>query len=91
MVKLERKNYRATFDKTDDVGRILNALRLQTGKSIELEKTLLFIDEIQESPQAIQTLRFFYEDFPELHVVAAGSLLEFALGKVGSFPLGRVD
>jgi len=51
----------------------------------------LFIDEIQESPKAIQLLRYFYEEIPELHVIAAGSLLEFAMRKVESFPVGRVE
>lgn len=91
LINLERKNYRDVFDRIDDLKRILDALRLQTGKSIKEGKTLLFIDEIQESPTAIQSLRFFYEDFPDLHVIAAGSLLEFALGDVGSFPVGRVE
>lgn len=53
--------------------------------------TLLFLDEIQESPKAIQQLRYFYEELPHIHVVAAGSLLEFALKKVPSFPVGRVE
>lgn len=52
---------------------------------------MLFIDEIQESPEAIQMLRYFYEEFPDLHVIAAGSLLEFAMKKVKSFPVGRVE
>lgn len=53
-------------------------------------KTLLFLDEIQACPQAIHSLWFFYEDYPELHVVAAGSLLESALKKTLSFGVGRV-
>lgn len=55
------------------------------------EHTLLFIDEIQESPEAIQQLRFFYEQLPAVPVIAAGSLLEFAIGEVRSFPVGRVE
>jgi predicted AAA+ superfamily ATPase len=51
----------------------------------------LFIDEIQESPKAIQLLRFFYEEIPSLHIICAGSLLEFAIQKVKSFPVGRVE
>jgi len=51
----------------------------------------LFIDEIQESTKALQMLRFFYEEHPYLHVMAAGSLLEFALDKIESFPVGRVQ
>lgn len=53
--------------------------------------TLLFIDEIQEKPDAIAMLRYFYEELPELHVIAAGSLLEHSLSKVKSFPVGRVQ
>jgi predicted AAA+ superfamily ATPase len=53
-------------------------------------KTLLFFDEIQACPNAISSLRFFYEDYPELHVVAAGSLLEFALEILPSFGVGRI-
>ena len=52
--------------------------------------TLLFIDEIQQVPKAIIALRYFYEDFPELHVIAAGSLLDFAIEEVG-MPVGRVS
>jgi len=53
-------------------------------------KTLLFLDEIQSSPRAISSLRFFYEDYPDLHVIAAGSLLEFALEELPSFGVGRI-
>ena len=53
-------------------------------------ETLLFLDEIQSCESAIQSLRFFYEDFPELHVIAAGSLLEFALKNLSSFGVGRI-
>jgi len=53
-------------------------------------KTLLFIDEIQKSAEAIKSLWFFHEQLPELHVIAAGSLLEFALGETESFGVGRI-
>ncbi|WP_268224371.1 AAA family ATPase [Sinomicrobium oceani] len=59
--------------------------------SKELSDTLLFLDEIREEPKAIQLLCYFYEEIPELHVIAAGSLLEFALKEVQSFPVGRVE
>lgn len=52
--------------------------------------TLLFLDEIQACLPAISSLRFFYEKYPELHVIAAGSLLEFALEELPSFGVGRV-
>jgi uncharacterized protein len=53
-------------------------------------ETLLFFDEIQECPHAISSMRYFKEKFPELHIVAAGSLLEFVLGEI-SFPVGRIE
>lgn len=53
------------------------------------DETLLFLDEIQECPRAILTLRYFYEDLPQLHVIAAGSLLEFELRKI-SVPVGKI-
>jgi len=58
-------------------------------KPIIPRKPLLFLDEIQEAPQAIAALRYFYEQVPELHVIAAGSLLEFALQHTG-LPVGRL-
>lgn len=57
---------------------------------IEAGDTLLFFDEIQECPEAIMALRFFKEDYPELHVVAAGSLLEFTLQELPTFGVGRI-
>lgn len=56
-----------------------------------LKKTLLFIDEIQQEPKALNTLRYFYEKAPELYVIAAGSLLETLFNKNVSFPVGRVE
>jgi predicted AAA+ superfamily ATPase len=61
------------------------------GKQIIVGKTLLFFDEIQSCPAAIESLRFFYEDYPELHLIAAGSLLEFALEELNSFGVGRIQ
>ena len=60
------------------------------GKPIVAGQTLLFIDEIQASAEAIMTLRFFKEDMPDLHVIAAGSLLEFALETLPTFGVGRI-
>ncbi len=68
---------------------ILNHLELVTRRIIS-GKTLLFFDEIQACPRAITALRYFYEQIPELHVVAAGSLLEFAFDEI-SVPVGRVQ
>lgn len=68
---------------------ILSYLELATGR-ITPGKTLVFLDEIQACPRAIMALLYFYEQMPELHVVAAGSLLEFAFGEI-SIPVGRVQ
>lgn len=57
---------------------------------IEAGETLLFIDEIQACPEAINKLRYFYEQYPELHLIAAGSLLEFVLADIPSFGVGRI-
>jgi predicted AAA+ superfamily ATPase len=73
-----------------DPVRILSALEAILGKRIVPGRDLLFLDEIQACPRAIVALRYFYEELPELHVIAAGSLLEFALGGI-SVPVGRVD
>ena len=69
---------------------ILSYLELAAGQRIIPGKTLLFFDEIQACPRAIMALRYFYEELPKLHVVAAGSLLEFAFGKI-SIPVGRIQ
>ena len=67
---------------------IIQALEIETQKSIVPGTTLLFIDEIQECPAAIEALRYFKEKYPNLHVIAAGSLLEFVLNDANfSFPL----
>ena len=55
------------------------------------KRTLIFIDEIQNEPKAVQTLRYFYEKRPDLYVIAAGSLLESLMGRHISFPVGRVE
>ena len=69
---------------------ILPQLEVFAKAGITPKKTLLFFDEIQSCPRAIMALRYFYEELPELHVVAAGSLLDFAMSEI-SFPVGRVQ
>lgn len=92
VLNLEKPADKAYFDNGEDVKSIAESLFLSHNiSSRDMGETLLFIDEIQESPKAIQLLRYFYEDLPELHVIAAGSLLEFAMRKVKSFPVGRVE
>ncbi len=78
------------FDKNLDPKRIISELEILLGTKIITGTDLLFFDEIQAYPRAIMSLRYFYEDFPELHIIAAGSLLEFAMKDI-SFPVGRVQ
>jgi hypothetical protein len=71
---------------------ILNSIELISGTTITPSRTLLFLDEIQECPRAIMAMRYFKERLPELHLVGAGSLLEFALqDKNFRMPVGRVQ
>lgn len=72
------------------VSRIVSQMSAMCGKAIVPGRTLLFFDEIQTCPEAIMSLRFFKEDMPQLHVVAAGSLLEFALAELPTFGVGRI-
>ena len=73
-------------------GEIIDKLGVMAKAEIVPGKSLLFLDEIQQCPAAITSLRYFYEEMPELHVIGAGSLLEFALAKSDfSMPVGRVQ
>jgi len=85
----KRSDLHIHFEQDLDPGKILSYLELTTGR-ITPGKTLLFLDEIQACPRAIMALRYFFEEMPELHVIAAGSLLEFAIGEI-SVPVGRVQ
>lgn len=92
LLNLEKQSDAVLFEKYDDLKTLMDVLLLRSNMPAnQLDQTLLFIDEIQESPKAIQQLRYFHEEFPQIHVIAAGSLLDFALGQVKSFPVGRVD
>lgn len=82
--------YKSLFEKDLDVKRITPLISAMSKTSVTPGKTLLFLDEIQDCPQAIMALRYFREDMPELHVVAAGSLLEFALDELPTFGVGRI-
>ena len=75
-----------------DIERIIGELgSVVRGKRIIPGETLVFLDEIQDCPRAIQSLKYFCENMPELHVIAAGSLLGVALRENGiSFPVGKV-
>lgn len=83
--------FKTVFEDGFDLARILTAIEIQTGIKIEPGKTLLILDEIQEVPKALLSLKYFYEQIPQLHVACAGSLLGIALGKKTSFPVGKVE
>ena len=90
-INLEKQPSFIQFFQDDlDVKRIVPQLSAMVGKPIVAGQTLLFIDEIQASAEAIMSLRFFKEDMPDLHVIAAGSLLEFALETLPTFGVGRI-
>lgn len=81
---------RVFFQQNLEPDRICRNLSVYFGIPIVDEDTLLFFDEIQSCPEAIQALRFFYESRPGLHVIAAGSLLEFALADLPTWGVGRI-
>ena len=87
------KGLQSIFDYDFDINRILEELgSIVLGKKIVPGKTLLVLDEIQDCPRAIQALKYFCENLPELHVIGAGSLLGIALrGEGTSFPVGKVE
>ena len=90
-INLEKQpNLHQFFPDNVNVRQTCQMLSITTGIPIIPVKTLLFIDEIQSCPNAIRALRYFREDYPELHVIAAGSLLEFALDDLPSFAVGRI-
>lgn len=90
-VNFERHKTVKTFFQGDiDIRLIVQKIAIYINVPIEEGKTLLFLDEIQECPEAIMALRFFKEDYPGLHVIAAGSLLEFTLQELPTFGVGRI-
>lgn len=82
-----RNMFTGDFDTT----RIIRGLQIIAGKPIEPNHTLIIIDEIQEAPGALTSLKYFHENAPEYHVIAAGSLLGITLNRSGSFPVGKVE
>lgn len=92
MLNLEKAVDASFFDSYDNVHTLVEALFLSNNINPKDQgNTLLFIDEIQALPKAIQSLRYFYEEIPDLNIIAAGSLLEFAIKDVKSFPVGRIE
>lgn len=91
-LNLELPEDRAPFEQFKNLETLLQAIFFLKNKRIDTKsETLLFIDEIQEVPQAIHVLRYFYEQEPTIPVIAAGSMLETLFDKSVSFPVGRVD
>lgn len=71
--------------------RLIMGLELYAGRKIDPDNTLLIFDEVQEVPRALSSLKYFYENAPQYHIVCAGSLLGIALHEGTSFPVGKVD
>jgi len=86
----EKPDLISLFNGELDPEKICSELEIRMGQEIIESKSLLFIDEIQICPRAIMSLRYFYEKKPGLHVIAAGSLLEFVFSEI-SFPVGRIQ
>ena len=87
----DSKQLRNIFQDDFNIDRILIALQIETGLQINPENTLIIFDEIQEAEGAITSLKYFCENAPQYHILAAGSLLGIALHRHMSFPVGKVE
>ncbi len=85
------KRMNDVFQVDFDIKRILMNLNIETGVAITPEDTLIILDEIQEAPKVLESLKYFCEEAPEYHVVAAGLLLGVAIHDGVSYPVGKVD
>ncbi len=85
------KRMNDVFQVDFDIKRILMNLNIETGVAITPEDTLIILDEIQEAPKVLESLKYFCEEAPEYHIVAAGSLLGVAIHDGVSYPVGKVD
>lgn len=85
------KLLKGVFEEDFNINRIITALQIETGMLIQPENTLIIFDEIQEAPGALTSLKYFYENAPEYHIISAGSLLGVALNRQTSFPVGKVE
>ena len=74
-----------------NIDRLIMGIELYHGRKIDPDNTLLIFDEVQEVPRALSSLKYFYENAPQYHIVCAGSLLGIALHGGTSFPVGKVD
>lgn len=85
------KSMTTIFEDDYDPQRILSALEVFSGKKIEMGQTLIILDEIQEAPGGLTALKYFQEELPDLHLIAAGSLLGVGSKTTTSFPVGKVE
>ena len=90
-LNLEKKEERNIFEQGYPIDELIQAIFFYKNQEMGKGRILLFIDEIQASPSAVVYLRFFYESFPGLFIIAAGSLLETLIDTHISFPVGRVE
>jgi len=91
-LNLELSEDKEPFENFSSIEHLINTLFFLKNKTVAKKSTtLIFIDEIQEVPKALNTLRYFYELAPEISVIAAGSMLETLFDKNISFPIGRVE
>lgn len=88
---LKERAFRSLFEQDLDARRIVREIELRKNKRLEAGKTLLILDEVQEAPGALTSLKYFHEDMPGLHVAAAGSYMGIARHEGESFPVGKVD
>ena len=91
-VNLDTDNIaKSLFAQDLDVHRIIRGLEIAHNTKIIPEQTLIILDEIQEAPQALTALKYFYEQIPQYNIITAGSLLGVSLHEANSFPVGKVD
>lgn len=90
-LNLDEEDDRMLFEKYKNIDKLVDAIYVHCNQRKSDAPTLLFIDEIQNSPQAVSMLRYFYEKANHLYVICAGSLLESLIGNRISFPVGRVQ
>lgn len=90
-LNLEEKDNAELFANDSTFDDLLAGIFFKAKLPVDSPRTLIFIDEIQTEPKAVQALRYFYEKRPDLYVIAAGSLLESLMGRHISFPVGRVE
>ena len=89
---LEKNEDFILFENLNSVNRLIQLLFIARGFQINADgSTLIFIDEVQEKPEVIETLRYFKEDYAKIDIVVTGSLLEFGLNKISKVPVGRVE